>query len=84
MWAATIDLVLTPGTYTVTDSDSFHVVIERRAGGAGHVLDSGYPPQLTQRYGSLDPDGSAASRREAVPSRVLETRARVKCRLSEG
>ena len=43
MWAATIDLVLTPGTYTVTDSDSSTWSSNDGTGGAGMFWIVGYP-----------------------------------------
>jgi hypothetical protein len=43
MWAATIDLVLTPGTYTVTDSDPSTWSSTAGTGGAGMFWITGYP-----------------------------------------
>jgi hypothetical protein len=43
MWAATIDLVLTPGTYTVTDSDPSTWSSNSGTGGAGMFWIAGYP-----------------------------------------
>ena len=43
MWAATIDLVLTPVTYTVTDSDPSTLSSNDGTGGAGMFWIAGYP-----------------------------------------
>jgi hypothetical protein len=43
MWAATIDLVLPPGTYTVTDSDPSTWSSNDGTGGAGMFWIAGYP-----------------------------------------
>ena len=43
MWAATTDLVLTPGTYTVTDSDPSTWSSTGGTGGAGMFWITGYP-----------------------------------------